>query len=43
MQAIVNQRSVGRFDSFDDFVDADKIFKQYLDAKGNLQFFDNII
>ena len=42
MQSIVNQRSVGRSDSFDDFVDADKIFKQYLDARGNLQFFDNL-
>lgn len=42
MQSIVNQRSVGRFDSFDDFVDADKIFKQYIDAKGDLKFFDNL-
>ena len=42
MQAIVNQRSVGRSDSLGDFVDADKIFKQYLDARGNLQFFDNL-
>ena len=39
MQFIVDQRDVGRFDSDNQFVDADKIFKQYLDAKGKIDLF----
>lgn len=39
MKFIVDQRDVGSFDSDNQFVDADKIFKQYLDAKGKIDIF----
>jgi hypothetical protein len=39
MQFIVDQRDVGRFDSDNQFVDTDKIFKQYLDAKGKIDLY----
>ena len=41
VKPIINNRTVGSFDKYDDFIDADKIFKQYLDAQGNLSILLN--
>ncbi len=42
IKPIVKNRIVGTSDQYGDFIDADKIFKQYLDAQGNLNIFSNI-
>ena len=42
IKPIVKSRIVGTSDKYGDFVDADKLFKEYLDAQGNLNVFSNI-
>jgi hypothetical protein len=42
VKPIVKSRIIGTSDQYGDFVDADKLFKQYLDAQGNLNVFSNI-
>ncbi len=42
VKPIVKNRIVGTSNEYGDFVDGDKIFKQYLDAQGNLGILSNI-
>jgi len=42
IQSIVNNRTVGTFDKNGNFDDADKIFKEYLNAEGNIDIFSSV-
>lgn len=42
VKPIVKNRIVGTSNEYGDYVDADKIFKEYLDAQGNLSILSNI-